>query len=213
MLGICQGGTFSLMYTALHQKLVKNLITMVTPLDFSAGCNLFTHLSKYYETDKISETFNALPGDLMNMGFLQLKPFELLVGKYSDLSQIFEDPEKSDMFLRMEKWIFDSPAQSGPAWHKFIRDCYQKNSLIKNEMELGEEKIILSNITCPILNITAEKDHLVPLEASKAIEKAISSTDYTYLNFNTGHIGIFVSGMSNQKIAPEIAKWIKAKSE
>lgn len=34
ILGVCQGGTFSLMYTALHPENVKNLVTMVTPVDF-----------------------------------------------------------------------------------------------------------------------------------------------------------------------------------
>ena len=51
ILGICQGGTFSLCYTALHPDKVKNLITMVTPVDFHvkeglpnlwAGCDAGT---------------------------------------------------------------------------------------------------------------------------------------------------------------------------
>jgi polyhydroxyalkanoate synthase len=32
LLGVCQGGTFSLCYSALHPERVRNLITMVTPL-------------------------------------------------------------------------------------------------------------------------------------------------------------------------------------
>ncbi len=35
VLGICQGGTFSLCYAALQREKVRNLITMVTPVDFS----------------------------------------------------------------------------------------------------------------------------------------------------------------------------------
>jgi polyhydroxyalkanoate synthase len=34
LLRICQGGTFSLCYSSLYQEKVKNLITMVTPVDF-----------------------------------------------------------------------------------------------------------------------------------------------------------------------------------
>ena len=34
MLGICQGGVFSLCYTALHPEKIKNLITMVAPVDY-----------------------------------------------------------------------------------------------------------------------------------------------------------------------------------
>ncbi|WP_445245066.1 alpha/beta fold hydrolase [Microcoleus sp. OTE_8_concoct_300] len=34
LLSICQGGTFSLCYSSLYSEKVKNLITMVTPVDF-----------------------------------------------------------------------------------------------------------------------------------------------------------------------------------
>jgi len=34
VLGICQGGAFSLCYASLHPAKVRNLITMVTPVDF-----------------------------------------------------------------------------------------------------------------------------------------------------------------------------------
>ncbi|MCB0073763.1 MAG: alpha/beta fold hydrolase, partial [Caldilineaceae bacterium] len=44
LLGICQGGVFSLCYAATHPEKIKNLITMVAPVDFhvkgTAGCGL-----------------------------------------------------------------------------------------------------------------------------------------------------------------------------
>ena len=42
LLGVCQGGTFSLCYAALHPQRVRNLVTMVTPVDFHAGDNLLS---------------------------------------------------------------------------------------------------------------------------------------------------------------------------
>ena len=35
LLGICQGGTFSLCYSALYPEKVKNLVVMVPPVNFS----------------------------------------------------------------------------------------------------------------------------------------------------------------------------------
>ena len=43
LLGICQGGAFSLCYTALHPDKVKNLVTMVTPVDFHTPDNMLSH--------------------------------------------------------------------------------------------------------------------------------------------------------------------------
>ncbi len=39
-LGVCQGGTFSLCFSALYPQKVKNLITMVTPVDFQTPDNV-----------------------------------------------------------------------------------------------------------------------------------------------------------------------------
>src|SRR3970282_483679 len=39
LLGICQGGAFSLCYSALNRRKVRNLITMVTPVDFDTDGN------------------------------------------------------------------------------------------------------------------------------------------------------------------------------
>src|SRR5208283_2567806 len=42
MLGVCQGGVFSLCYAALHPERVRNLVTMVTPVDFHTPDDLMS---------------------------------------------------------------------------------------------------------------------------------------------------------------------------
>jgi class III poly(R)-hydroxyalkanoic acid synthase PhaC subunit len=39
ILGVCQGGVFSLCFAALHPERVRNLITMVTPVDFHTSAD------------------------------------------------------------------------------------------------------------------------------------------------------------------------------
>ncbi|NNE39134.1 MAG: alpha/beta fold hydrolase, partial [Gammaproteobacteria bacterium] len=51
LLGICQGGAFSLCYTSLHQDKVKNLITTVTPVDFHTKNDMLSHLARNVDTD------------------------------------------------------------------------------------------------------------------------------------------------------------------
>ena len=83
LLGICQGRTFSLCYSSLYPDKVKNLITMVTPIDFHinegllnvwGGCTL---RSKAVDIDLIVDTLGNIPGDFLNLEFLMLKPFQL----------------------------------------------------------------------------------------------------------------------------------------
>ena len=83
LLGICQGGTFSLCYTALHPARVKNLIVMVTPVDFqisTALLNMQGGCTLGAEAVDINLMVNALgniPGDYLNLEFLMLKPWQL----------------------------------------------------------------------------------------------------------------------------------------
>lgn len=208
ILGICQGGTLSLCYTALHSSKVKNLITMVTPVDFHTKENNLTRSAKYLDVDLIVDTLGNITGDMMNMSFLAMQPFRLLGQKYLDAIDIFQDEEKMKNFLRMEKWIFDSPDQAGEAFRQFLKDFYQENKLIKGELELGSDKVDLKNIKMPVLNVYAEKDHLVPPSASRPLREAITSKDYTELAFKGGHIGIYVSGGAKKQIPPAIGEWL-----
>jgi polyhydroxyalkanoate synthase subunit PhaC len=209
ILGICQGGAFSLCYTSLHQDKVKNLITMVTPVDFHTEDNMLGHWIKHIDVDLLVDSLGNIPGDLMNWTFLNLKPYRLIGQKYIDMVDILDNPKQVCNFMYMEKWIFDSPDQAGEAYRQFVKDFYQGNKLIKGEVELGFDAVDLKNIACPVLNIYAQDDHLVPPSASKPLKGAVGTKDYTELSFKGGHIGIYVSSSAQKEVPPAIGKWLK----
>jgi polyhydroxyalkanoate synthase len=210
LLGVCQGGTFSVMYAAQHPEKVKNLVTLVAPVNFDTEKGLLHLWAKRLDVDKIMDYYGIVPGDFLNAGFLLTDPFRLMIDKYvglfdriecepSDTACSLRNQETIKNFLRMEKWIFDSPDQAGETLRQFIKDCYQKNLLIKNEMLLNGKKINLKNITMPLLNVMAEFDNLY-------------SSDKETLVFPTGHISIFVGSKSQKEVCPRIAQWLKPRS-
>ncbi len=223
LLGVCQGGTFSVMYAALHPEKVKNLVTLVAPVDFDTDKGILHIWAKSLDVDKIVDYYGIVPGDLLNAGFLLTDPFRLMIDKYVGLFERiecepnntacqFRNEETIKNFLRMEKWIFDSPDQAGETFRQFMKDCYQKNLLIKNKMKLNGKRINLEKISMPLLNVMAEFDHLVPNDASVPLNDAVSSSDKETLIFPTGHIGIFVGSKSQKDVCPGIARWLKPRS-
>lgn len=212
ILGICQGGTFSLCYTATHPEKVKNLITMVTPVDFQTDDNLLSHWVQKMDVDLLVDTLGNVPGEILNWTFLSLKPFRLMGQKYMDMVDQLHDAQKAKNFLRMEKWIFDSPDQAGEAFRQFCKDFYQRNGLIKGEVQIGPHRVDLKNITLPVLNIYAAEDHLVPPAASIPLKDYVGTQDYTELAFAGGHIGIYVSGRAQKEVPPTIGKWLDART-
>lgn len=211
ILGICQGGAFSLCFTSIYPDKVRNLITMVTPVDFHTPDNMLSNWTRTMDADLFVDTIGNVPADLMNMCYLMLKPMRLIQQKYVGMVDILDDRKEVENFLRMEKWIFDSPDQAGEAFRQFMRDFYQGNKLVKGGLMIGDKAVDLKNITMPVLNIFAEQDHLVPPDASRALEGVVGTKDYTQIAFKGGHIGIYVSSRAQREVPPAIHEWLASR--
>jgi polyhydroxyalkanoate synthase len=208
LLGICQGGAFSLCYAALHPDRIRNLITMVTPVDFHTDDNMLSNWTRGMDVDLFVDTLGNVPADLMNLCYLTLKPWRLFVQKYVGLVDILDDKQALEDFLRMEKWIFDSPDQAGEAFRQFVKQFYQGNGFVNGGIVIGDREVHLGLVEMPILNIYAEQDHLVPPSASRPLKHLAGSRDYSELSFRGGHIGIYVSSRAQKEVPSAIHDWL-----
>ena len=210
LLGVCQGGVLSLCYAALHPENVRNLITMVTPVDFHTSKDLLSKWARRIDVAALVAQGNVA-GDTLNQLFLSLMPFRLTQQKYVDLLSGGADRARIENFMRVEQWIFDSPDQAAVAFGEFVRWCYQENRLVKNQLELGGRHVDLRTLAVPVLNLMGKRDHLVPPESSAALRYAIASKDYTALEFDLGHIGMYVSSRAQREVPAAIAGWLAAR--
>lgn len=209
ILSICQGGTLSVIYSSLYPNKVKNLVTHVTPIDFSTNDGLLFRWSKDMDFDKIVAGFDGLiPGDFLNQGFDMLKPM-MKIQKQQTLTNSLDDKDKLLNFLRMEKWISESPDQAGECFRQFMKELYQENKLVKGELEVGGKKVNLKNLTSNLLNIYATEDHLVPPAATIPLNDHVGSKDKELYSFKGGHIGVFVGSKSQKELAPAVTSWLK----
>ncbi len=211
LMGICMGGTFSVIYAALHPDKIKNLVTTVTPTNFDTDQGLLHIWMKDIDVDRMVDTFGNMPGDFMNFGFLLLNPARLMIDKYVGFLENMDNKAFVENFVRMEKWIFDSPDVPGETFRQFVKDCYQKNLLIQSKMEVGGRQVDLKNLTMPLLNFYGKYDHLVPPAACELLTRQVGSRDTEDVCLNTGHIGIYVSSKCQREFAPKIAAWLKAR--
>ena len=213
LMGICMGGTFSVMYAALHPGKIKNLITTVAPTNFDTDQGLLHIWMKGLDVDRIVDTFGNMPGDLMNTGFLLLNPARLVIDKYVGFFENADNKSFVENFIRMEKWIFDSPDVPGETFRQFVKDCYQRNLLIQSKLKLGSRRVNLRKITMPLLNIYGGTDHLVPPEACESLTRNVGSIDKEDVRIETGHIGLYVSSKAQKEFTPKIAAWLKERDE
>jgi poly[(R)-3-hydroxyalkanoate] polymerase subunit PhaC len=211
LLGVCQGGTMSLCHAAMHPGCVRNLVTMVTPVDFQTEENLLSKWVRKVDVDRLVEVLGNVPGELLNAAFVSLMPLRLTARKYAGIADIADDREALANFLRMERWIQDSPDQAGTAFRQFVRGFFQENRLVRGGLEIGGLAVDLRRISCPILNIYATQDHLVPPSASQPLAGLTGSRDYTAFEFVGGHIGIYVSKNAQEVLPKTIAQWLSSR--
>ena len=81
-----------------------------------------------------------------------------------------------------------------------------------SRLEIGGRPVNLRNITCPILNLTAEHDHLVPCGQSLPFNDAVGSSDRRTINFPAGHIGMAVGSRANRELWPTAVDWLRERS-
>jgi polyhydroxyalkanoate synthase subunit PhaC len=211
LVGVCQGGTLSLCYTAQHPDKVRNLITMVTPVDFHTPADLIGKWVRHVDVDKLVGNFGNVSGETLNAVFLSLLPFRLMSQKYVGLLDIAQDPAQLENFLRMEQWIFDSPDNPGEMFRQFSTWFYKENRLKNGTLTLSGKPVDLKQVTMPVLNIYATQDHIVPPPASTCLQDLIGSRDYTTHAVPSGHIGIYVSSKTKE-LPTTIADWLKQRN-
>jgi polyhydroxyalkanoate synthase len=162
--------------------------------------------------DKIVDAMGNVPGEFLNYGFLLANPIGLTFGKYANLLKEAKDEKFMKMFLRMEKWIFDSPDIPGETYRQYIRDWYQKNLLINNKFRVNGKKVDLTKINMPTVILTADYDHIAPPESSKPLLDIISSKDKMLMSFPTGHIGVSVGSKPAYSFWPKVCDWMIKRS-
>lgn len=210
--GYCMGGTMSVMYAALHGEKVKNLYVTAPVIDVEKDTTVLGNLSKHIDADMLVDNFGNIPPEFMYLCFTILKPFKQGVNKYIEFLKHLDDKDFVENFMRIERWLYDTPAIAGETFRQWIKDIYHQNLLIKNQMKIGGKVVDLSRIDMPLLTVVAEDDHLVSPECSIPLNYHVSSEDKALNVYPTGHIGLLTSTFSQKRILPEIGAWLKERS-
>ena len=106
----------------------------------------------------------------------------------------------------------DTPPIAGELFRQWIKNIYQDNLLIKNEMHVSGERVSLQNITMPIFIQVAAGDHLVSPECSMPLYYAVGSADKAMRIYPIGHVGMIASSLSQRTVLPELGRWLRERS-
>jgi len=208
LLGVCQGGVFATCYAALYPNDVARLVNMVTPIDFHAGDVPLSRIARRVDAAALVQAFGNVSATMLNPLFISQKPYTLLAQRYHDMAYLADLPEALTAFLRIERWMYDSPDQAGRAYQQFLEDFYQTNKLVRNRLELDGKPVHLNALGMPILNVYAHQDHLIPPPAATALGQYVAGP-YREIGMDTGHLGVFIGRDAWQTLYPQMIEWLQ----
>lgn len=214
LVGYCFGGILTLLVTAGHPELpIRNMMVMATPCDYREMgfmSNMFAE--GRLEADDVIDETGLVPARALDEGFEALKPTDRLVQQVNFLENLWND-EFVQGFLAVGQWARDQVPFPGAAFRQTVSLLIRQNALFAGVIPLGRTEVYLKDIRCPFLNAFAEQDGITPVASSEPLTRLVGSDDASELRLKSGHIG-FVVGRQAAKIArPQIADWIRRRSD
>ncbi len=213
LIGYCYGGLLSLLLGAAHPDLpVASLVTMATPVEFEQ-MGMFGRLiggGRLEPEDLVDETGNV-PPEVIRNAFRVLKPTADLA-QYAVLWEKLWDDKQMEGFQVMGQWTRDHIPFPGRAFKETV-EIMRDGALMGDRARVGGRRVSLQDLTWPLLNVVAAKDHIVPCGAALPVIDLVGSARAETLELPAGHVGLVMGKAAATTTLPRIFGWLREHSE
>jgi polyhydroxyalkanoate synthase len=212
VIGYCLGGTLAAIYTALAEEPIRNLILIVTPLDFHA-VSFFDEWAEPIRSgrvsfDEVMDALGVLPAGYIKSG-VRLITSPVYFSPYLSLLNKSYDPEYVEKWRRFNKWTEGHIPFTGAALKQLFNDFAKNNKLINGGLMVKGKRVDLTNIQSNLLVVSSQFDRLVPLEQSAPIMNLVSSKDKTFRLLEGGHTHMVAEA---GKLPDFLEEWLPGRS-
>lgn len=212
LIGLCQGGWLSAMFSAINPDIIESLTCIAAPIDFHNGGGVIydTCTKLGIETYKhyVDQNNGIMSGENMLLGWKLMSPIDRFLTDYVKIIGILDDKEKIRKTHKFRTWYETTQDLSGRWYLEAVSELFIKNKLVRKEFIIDGKVVDLNNIYCPVVMIAGEKDDITLMSHLFELENHVSSVKINKIVIpDCGHIGAFMSSKS-QKYIKESVKWI-----
>src|SRR5204862_5890082 len=124
------------------------------------------------------------------------------------LREYAEDARFLEVWQALRFWGVDGVPFPGEAFRQWIKDFYQGNKLMTDQFTLAGQRVQLSSIRTPLLNISAASDHVVALTQTSSTLDKISSAEKEWIILPGSHFGLVSSPKAVHDLWPRVVAWL-----
>lgn len=213
LFGYCMGGLFALMYNGIFRDApVANIVCAATPVDFN-GMGLFRRWSdrRWFDVDRLVDTLGNIPPDLLFRSFEMLRPAQRWATYAQVIDNLWNHPWIKNYRL-FNRWVYEQIPFPGEAYRQLIKEFMWENKLMKGELAVGGRKVDTTAITCPIMHIMAEHDHIAPYAATRPLTTLVSSREKEDVVLKGGHVSLVAGRNAWVRLWPRLSQWLGERS-
>jgi polyhydroxyalkanoate synthase len=210
IVGYCLGGTFSLLYAALHPSTVSRLVLLTTMVDGDVKGGIAWVAHQMGLAGESYDNPRLVPAVEIKGWFEMLAPgSNSLLGRVNDLWERLDEPVERLRDVRtMATWVDDVV----PAPGRLLAEMYQqfgpgRNGLMAGTAKVGKRRINWKAIKMPVLSVSAAKDLIAPPDAVDAVKSFIPHAQV--IRLAGGHVGI-VAGRSARLLWQQTVDFLTA---
>ena len=112
----------------------------------------------------------------------------------------------------MAQFIREQVPLPGALLRQIVDKLIRANEAATGSFELSGRRVELSELKCPLLVVTAERDELVP-PASTRILRDFMGANMEELSLPAGHVGLITGRKAATVTIPHIIGWIEEHSD
>jgi polyhydroxyalkanoate synthase subunit PhaC len=214
LFGYCFGGDLTLLHAAHHpESPLRSLTVLATPVDFrhmGPMADLFQ--TGRLEIDQIIGDDGNVPPSVVVQGFKTLTP-TAEVTRYVTLWERLWNDEYVAAYQAMTGWSDDHVPFPGAAARETVQMLVRDNGMITDRLTVGGDPVHLSDITVPFLTVRANRDHIVPPDATAPLIGLVGSPDKHELCLDAGHMGLVVGRTAARTTVPTILDFLRRRSD
>jgi len=213
LFGYCFGGDLSLLYAAHHPDApLRSLTVLATPVDFTEMGPMSDVFRGGLEVDDVVDADGNVPPRVVVQGFKTLTP-TAEVTRYVTLWERLWNDEYVQAYQAMTGWSDDHIPFPGAAARETVQMLVRDNGMVTDRLTVGGDRVHLSDIRMPFLTVRADRDHIVPPEATAPLIDLVGSEDKHELRLAAGHMGLVVGKTAARTTVPEIIGFLRTRSE
>jgi polyhydroxyalkanoate synthase len=153
-----------------------------------------------------------VPPSVVVQGFRTLKP-TAEVSRYVSLWEKLWNDEYVASYQAMTGWSDDHVPFPGAAARQTAEMLVRANGMVNDRLTVGGDAVHLGDIQVPFLAVRANRDHIVPPEATAPLLDLVGSPDKHELCLDAGHMGLVVGRTASKTTVPTILDFLRRRSD